>query len=264
MANAGQDGVARTDTISIVLSAVPVVAGPPHSIDLDIRNEGEDAGGGTWQIPVSARVWDVHRNPVADRIPVVFTVDPEIATIDPGFTGNDIGQGSTSGIAYSWLRYHSFNTGDSVTITAEVQVPDGILTAERSLILPLQQGVLSLEVDPQNWMFDRARPNDTCTIMVTATLIDGHQIMVSGLPILFRSDRARFYWRDSIDDPFTPYFPDPARRIVEHGSARVYLRGIMSDFFLDDFSLETTPHVESSVEGYEVASDPAFIFVTRH
>jgi len=272
--NAGVDNRPRTDTVSVVLAAVAVVAGPPFQLDMDVNDDGEDAGGGTWQIPVSARVWDVHRNPVADRIPVVFTVDPQIATIDPGFTGNDIGDGVTNGIAYSWLRYHSTNTFDPITISAEVQAPDGLIIGEKAHILPLQDGILALQVDPQNWMFDRARPNDTCLVRVWAILTDGHQILIDDAPILFRTDRARFYWKNlRLNGRYIPFFPEVARRFTglqnqennePRGTATVYLRGIMDDFYLDAFTLEVTVHVEAAVEGYEVSADPAFIFCTRH
>jgi len=272
--SAGLDGIPRNDTVSVVLSTVAVVAGPPFQLDIDVNDDGDDAGGGTWQIPVSARVWDVHRNPVADRIPVVFTVDPQIATIDPGFTGNDIGQGVTIGIAYSWLRYHSVNTFDPITISAEVQAPDGLITGERAHSLPLQDGVLSLQLDPQNWMFDRQRPNDTCLVRVWAILTDGHQITINNAPILFRTDRARYYWKNlRLNGRYIPFFPEVARRFTglvnqennePRGTATVYLRGVMNDFYLDDFTLEVTVHCEAAVEGYDVAADPAFLFCTRH
>jgi hypothetical protein len=48
------------------------------------------------------------------------------------------------------------------------------------------------------------------------------------------------------------------------GIATVYLIGHMLDFYLDDFTLEVTVHIEAAEEGYEVAADPAFIFMTRH
>jgi len=272
--NAGVDGRPRTDTVSVILSTLAVVSGPPFQLDIDVNDNGDDAGGGTWQMPVSARVWDVHRNPVADRVPVVFTVDPQIATIDPGATGNDIGQGITVGIAYSYLRYHSVNTFDPITISAEVQVENGQISADRAHVLPLQDGVLSLTVDPQNWMFDRARANDTCLIRCTAILTDGHQININGGPILFRTDRARYYWRNlRLQGRYIPFFPELARRFTglvnnenneENGHATVYLRGVMDDFYLDAFTLEVTVHCEANVEGYDVAADPAFVFMTRH
>jgi hypothetical protein len=270
----GPDGRLRTDTVSVILSTVQVVAGPPAAIDIDVNDDGDDAGGGTWQIPVSARVYDAHLNPVANNIPVGFTVIPDdIATIDPGFTGNDIGAGATQGLAYAFLYYHSVKTFEPFTIQAEVQVANGQITAQRQHKLPLQDGTLELNVDPQNWMFDRGRPDDTCLVRVWVVLQDGHQINIDNGPILFRTDRARFFWRNQVGGRYTQFFPEPARKYTgvvnqnhnePNGVATVYLRGKMADFYLDDFTLEVTVHIEASVEGYDVTADPGFLFCTRH
>jgi hypothetical protein len=266
---------ARTNVVSVVLSTIAVVSGPPAQLDIDVNDDGDDAGGGTWEIPVSCRVFDLHRNPVADRIPVVFTVDPPIATIDPGFTGNDIGSGATPGLAYAWMRYHSQRTFSQITISAEVRAQNeqGSITGDREHILPLQDGVLDLNVDPQNWMFDRGAPRDTCLIRVWAILTDGHQILINNGPILFRTDRGDIWYRNwARNGQLTMFTPDnPAKRYTgveaNHeapGQATVYLRGQMSDFYLDDFTLEVTVHIEANVEGYDVSADPEFIFMTRH
>lgn len=267
-------GLWRRDTVSVILSTVQVVAGPPAAIDIDVNDDGDDAGGGTWQIPVSARVFDNHLNPVANNIPVGFTVIPDdIATIDPGYTGNDIGSGATPGLAFAWLYYHSVKTFEQITIQAEVQVADGQIVAQREHLLPLQDGTLELNVDPQNWMFDRQRPDDTCLVRCWVVLQDGHQITINNGPILFRTDRARFFWRNQVGGRYTMFFPEVARKYTgvqnqNHneppGVATVYLRGKMADFYLDDFTLEVTVHVEASVEGYDVTADPGFLFCTRH
>jgi len=110
--------------VEVILQTVAVVAGPPFQLDIDVNDEGTDAGGGAWVIEVSARVWDIHRNPVADRIPVVFTVDPEIANIAPGYTGNDgVSGNATQGLAYAALIYNSINTFDPINISAEITTP---------------------------------------------------------------------------------------------------------------------------------------------
>jgi len=65
------------------------VSGCPHSIIImSVNDDGEDAGGGTWFVEVSAFVGDINDNPIADRTPVIFSVEPEIASIEPGYTGN--------------------------------------------------------------------------------------------------------------------------------------------------------------------------------
>ncbi len=267
-------GLWRRDTVSVILSTVQVVAGPPAAIDIDVNDDGDDAGGGTWQIPVSARVYDSHLNPVANNIPVGFTVIPDdIATIDPGFTGNDIGGGITNGLAYTWLYYHSVKTFEPFTIEAQVQVADGQITAQRQHLLPLQDGTLELNVDPQNWMYNRDRPNDVSRTRCWAVLQDGHQININNGPILFRSDRAKFYWLNQVGGVYTAFFPNVVKKYTgvnnqnhreDPGIATVYLQGIMNDFYLDEFTLEVTVHIEASVEGYDVVADPAFFFCTRH
>lgn len=264
----------RRDTVSVILSTVQVVAGPPAAIDIDVNDNGDDAGGGTWQIPVSARVYDSHLNPVANNIPVGFTVIPDdIATIDPGFTGNDIGSGATNGLAYAFLYYHSVKTFEPFTIQAEVQVANGQITAQRQHKLPLQDGTLELNVDPANWMFDRGRPDDTCLVRCWVVLQDGHQININNGPILFSTDRARMFWRNQVGGRYTQFFPEAARKYTgvvnqnhneQPGVATVYLRGKMDDFYLDDFTLEVTVHIEAGVEGYDVTADPGFLFCTRH
>ncbi len=264
----------RVDTVSVILSTVQVVSGPPAAIDVDVNDHGDDAGGGTWQIPVSARVFDAHLNPVANNIPVGFTVVPDdIATIDPGYTGNDIGAGATQGLAYAWLYYHSVKTFEPFTIQAEVQVANGQITAQRQHLLPLQDGTLELNIDPQNWMFDRGRPDDTCLVRCWVVLQDGHLININNGPVLFRTDRARMFWRNQVGGRYVQFFPEPARKYTgvvnqnhneRPGQATVFLRGKMADFYLDDFTLEVTVHIEASVEGYDVAADPGFLFCTRH
>jgi len=269
-----RDPETRQDTVwSALISTVQVVAGPPASIDIDVNDDGDDAGGDSWKIPVAVRVFDRLMNPVRDGIPVSFTIDPDIGSIEPGFTGNDIGNGSTPGLAYSWLTYHSVNTFDPFTLTAEVQGENAPIVGRLQHLLPLQDGVLTLTVDPQNWMFNRDRPNDTCEVEVKAFLVDGHNIAINNAPILFRTDRFGFYWFDHFTNRYAPFAPNPARRFTGRidqrnneapGFATVFLRGIMFDYFLDEFTLEVTVHIEASVEGYNVAADPGFVFMTRH
>ena len=260
--------LARTDTVRAQGYFVTVEGGadrePPH-LEIGFNPDGDDAGGGTWQIPVWARVTDAGGNPWRDNIPVGFTVIPDdAASIDPGHTGNDIGLGSANGVAWSWLYYHSVNSMDSVTIRAEVEVEDGQVTEDMRIRLPLQDATLELNVDPQNWQFDRERPDDTCSIRIWTIVQDGHQININGVPIHFRTDRGRFYTRESVEDPYI----DCGREAIvanPQGSATVYLRGRIGDFFWEDeFGREVTVHIEAWIEGSDVQADPGFIFFTRH
>ncbi|MFH0766290.1 MAG: Ig-like domain-containing protein, partial [Calditrichota bacterium] len=263
----------RRDTVSTINSNVAVVAGPPFQLDIDVNDDGTDAGGGAWVIEVSARVWDIHRNPVADRIPVVFTVDPEIATIDPGYTGNEGRAGApVPGLAYADMIYNSVNTFDPIQISAEVQTRQGIIAGTREHILPLQEGSLDLHVDPANWMFQEG--SEDAVIRCWVVLKDGHEILINNGPILFTSNRGRFYWFNFRRNRYEMFFPNPARKYtgvvdIENnempGQATVFLNVIEPDIFLDPFTLEVTVQINAAVEGYDdVAADPAFIFFTRH
>jgi len=227
-----------------------------------------------------ARVYDANQNPVADRIPVVFSVTPDnVATIDPGYTGNDIGGGATQGVAYGYLFYNSVNTFAPVTITAQVQTPNGVIHGERQTIYlfsavrfrwwPIRRPFRSLDDHGQ-----RMGLADTCTIRVWATVTDGHGVLINGAPVLFSTDRGHFYWKNMrLGGRFTSFFPDVVRRLSglvdqenneERGVGTVYLRGWMNDFFLDDFALETTVHLGAQVEGYEdVVAQPATVTMTR-
>ncbi|MBM3328774.1 MAG: hypothetical protein FJY67_04760 [Calditrichaeota bacterium] len=267
-----RDPATRRDTVQVTISNVAVVAGPPFQLDIDVNDDGDDAGGGAWVIEVSTRVWDINRNPVANSIPVILTVDPPIANVSPGFTGNNGRRGApTQGLAYADLVYNSINTFDNITISAEVQGLNGVIMGERPHKLPLQDGQISLNIDPQNWMIDD-EPN--LIVRCWAILRDGHQILINNGPILFTSNRARFWWYDFQARNYREFFPDPARKLTglvdnrnnePQGTATVFLRGVMDDFFLDPFTLEVTVQINATVEGYnDVAADPAFLFVTRH
>ncbi len=259
-------------TVQVILSTVAVVSGPPFQLDIDVNDDGEDAGGGAWGVEVSARVWDIHRNPVADRIPVVFTVDPEIANISPGHTGNEGQAGApVKGLAYAQMHYNSVNTFDPITISAEVQTEQGQIQGSREHILPMQEGELELNVDPGNWMFNEENPD--AVIRCWVVLKDGHQILINNAPILFTSNRSRFSWRDFSNDEYIEFFPEPARKFTgvidrqnneEPGQATVYLLAEEGDIFLDPFTLEVTVQINAAVEGYDdVQADPGFIFFTR-
>ena len=256
-----RDPDTRLQLVQVTNSNVQVVSGPPELMDIDVNNEGRDAGGGAWQIQVAVRISDHWRNPVADHIPVAFTVEPDIATIEPGWT-------EEGGLAVTWLTYNSSNTFDSLTIIARIELPDTTLTAQLPYVLPLQRGELSLNVSPTNWMFERPPPGedgDPCLIRCWAVLTDGHGVLINNAPILFTANRASFWWSDAQGQlhEFEP--PDPAVKNTEDGVATVYLRGVMDDFFLDVFTLEVTVTIGASVVGYEdVYARPETVTMTRH
>lgn len=268
----------RDEVVQVTNSTVQVQSGPPELLDIDVNEEGTDAGGGTWQIEVSARVYDFYRNPVANNIPVAFTVEPDIATIDPGHTGNESLDGeSIQGLAYALMTYNSNNTFDTLSIIGIVETEDGQRTGEVDHVLPLQDGDLQLNVAPVNHMFDRDRPNDLVTITCFCVLQDGHQVLVNNGPVLFTTTRADLYYRDFRGTYYEYEEPEPAIKYTgwrppkhpnyneDNGIATVYLRGVMDDFFLDPFTLEVTVQIDAGIIGYDdVTADPGFIFMTRH
>jgi len=265
---------AQLDTVAVTLPTIAVVSGPPFRLDIDLNDDGDDALGGAWKVQVSARVYDIHQNPVADNIPVVFTVTPDIATITPGYTGNEGATGASEpGLAYADMFYQSAVTFSPITITAEVVTPTGEISGSKEHILPLQDGVLELHIDPQNWMFDRNRLEDICNVRIWVVLKDGHLALINNAPILFSSSRGKFSWYNFRNRQYSQFFPDPARKLTgvvdaeneeEPGQATVYIRGVMNEFFLDDLSVSADVQIQAAVEGYdEVRTDPGFIYMTR-
>jgi len=268
-ADSGSD---RQREVSVILSRVAVVSGPPMWLSIDVNDDGTDAGGGSWAVEVSARVYDIHNNPVANDIPVVFGVHPDIANIDPGSTGNVGAAGvSIPGLAYSYMIYNSQNTFESIEITAEVRTLAGQITGSRPHVLALQEGNLELNVDPGNWMFNENNPH--AIIRCWVVLTDGHQILINNGPILFTSNRSRFSWYNFDSNEYVQFFPDPVRKLTgiedrenteRPGQTTVFLEAEMDDIFLDPFTLEVTVQINAQVEGYnDVTADPGFIFFTR-
>lgn len=274
----------RPSGVQATLSNVAVVAGPPEMVDIDVNDAGADAGGGSWAIEVSARVFDMYKNPVADSIPVVFGITQDNASVSPGFTGNKgLGGDPTPGLAYAILTYNSKVTYDKVTITAmcRTEMKDSV-SGQRDHVLPLQEGTLELHNDPANWMF-RKGATDSCDVRVWGVLKDGHGILINNAPILFTANRAKFFY-ESRNAPrqFKLFFPNVTRRLTgpandpatggadlqydkdPMGHAVVWLRGHEYDFFLDPVTPEITVQIDARVEAYDdVKADPAFLFVTR-
>ena len=261
----------RSDTVSTILGEIRVIGGPPFQMDIDFNRHGIDAGGGAWIVEVSARVWDIHRNPVEGRIPVVFTVDPEIANIGNGYTGNLNRNGeSVEGVAFVDLVYNSIDSFDPIEISAEVQTRGGIIPGAKEAVLPLQLGELSLNVAPGNWMFEEGE--EEARIRIWAVLRDGHQALINNAPVLFTTSRGRLSWYDFRRNRYEEYYPDPAISYTgvapdssgENGEATVYLIAEEDDIFIDPFTQETSVTIDARVVGYDaVFAAPQFVFFTR-
>ncbi|MBT3233382.1 MAG: hypothetical protein HN356_11265, partial [Calditrichaeota bacterium] len=207
-AYAWRDSAARPDDrVTNTFSSFAIISGPPFQLDIGVDNDGEDVGGGAWALEVSARVWDIHRNPVADRIPVVFTVEPQIANISAGWTGNENSNGeSVPGLAFATLIYNSINSFEEIEITGEMQTERGMIQGSWEFFLPVQDGVLTLEEPDGDFIFDDE--DEILEAQFISRLIDGHQIRIEDAPFVFMSDLGEFdpeqpgMWRASQEDIF--------------------------------------------------------------
>jgi hypothetical protein len=240
--------------------------------EISFDRVGSDAGRSYWRIPVWVALTDEEGEPVRNGVRVEFEVTGDSTSMDDGQTGNDVGLGSSPGVAYSLLRYHSVETFDSVTVTAQVVVGGEAIRSALRFPLPLQQGELRLNVEPQNWFWTRNRPNDSCLIRLYTVLYDGHQILMNNAPILFGAEAGRLYWRDQANRRYIPFFPDPARRITglrddhnneQAGQATVYLRGCWSDFFPNEQVDNVEVEVIAEVEGWDVQAEAVRIGMDR-
>ena len=248
---------ARTNVLSLLVSTVAVVAGPPYAADIDF-GDPEDAGGGSWSLPVSVRFWDIHRNPIANHFPFFYRnplTGEVMETNNPNWN----------------ITYNSLNTFDPFTIEIWTDEEYGAIHVEREHVFPLVEGVLELHVDPGNFMF--RNEDDVLLSRVWAVLTDGHENQINNAPILFTTNRARFWWKDISNDRYIQFFPDVTRKYTgqvdrqnneDPGVATVYLRATVDELIIDPFSLEVTIQINANVEGNnDVQADPAFIFITR-
>ncbi len=235
-----RDSAARPDDIvSTVLSEFAVVSGPPFQLELSVNNRGEDAGGGAWELEVSARVWDIHRNPVQDNIPVVFTVEPEIANISAGFTGNENRNGEVvPGLAFANLVYNSISSLRDIEISADIQTMRGQITHTIDLILPVQGGMLFINEEDGDFVFDEE--DEIIEARFNALLFDGHQIRIENAPLIFMADFGEF-------DPEQP------------GS----WQATQDDIFFDPELDEQIVTFRVRIDGTDIVSDPLEIVVRR-
>jgi hypothetical protein len=258
--------------VEATLSTVMVVGGPPAILSLGWENDARDAGGGSWEIPISAQITDRNRNRVRRETTASFRVSP-VGSIESHCITN-------GGLAVVDLSYLSENTFDEVTVSAYLLTEDDSISAELTFQLPLQRGELELHADPENGMVEGEEMLD---FRVWGILRDGHGVMINNAPILFGSNRGQFYYdRGGINRPnLEPFAPSPSRRLTgeendgdtpnermqdddPNGNAVVWLRGNVGGFFLDPFTLEVTIQIQARVEGYnDIFADPVFVFITR-
>ena len=244
-------------------SNVAVVAGPPASIEIYVHN-ADNPGFGIRYFDINLRPFDRFHNRVSENWNI-YIGDTCVSQEGGGWTHR--------------VYYRSTQAFDTLTIRAVIDTLDIFVSAEREYILPLVEGQLELHVEPDHWEFITDAPHDSLHVRVRAVLTDEQDNLINNAPILFSSNRARFFYQ--IEDEFFRFNPDPSIRYTgpgndganefiqvfdddPDGTAVVWLRGSMHDFFLDPFTLEVTVQIEARVVGYgAVAADPLFLFVTR-
>lgn len=236
----------------------------PDWLEVDLDNNGQDAGGGMWSCEVGVRCFDFGNHPAGTGYQVTFSVRPDVATIERSAI-------IEQGLAHTTLTYSSANTFSEIEISASIEVPRGQITAVRQTTLPLQGGVLSLMVDPEGWRFDEDNPE--AQIRIWTVLVDGHNQLINQAPILFNSERGRLFWRIAGNGQFVGFFPDPARKLTgvqdrenneESGQATVFLISREDDLYADPFTVELPVEINARVEGYEdVQAEPMDVLFIR-
>ncbi len=246
---------ANGNMMSVILSTISVVAGAPDRVDLDIDDAGEDAGDNRWRLEMQGRAWDRYRNPISRYEQVSFGVEPEIAEI----VEVDFERG-----IFAYLIYASEHTFEEVQITVRIQTNQGVLEETIDYILPLVDGILELNVDPANWMFEDE--DDVCEIRCWVNLCDGHDVLIDNAPILFTTNRGRLSWRDE-EGEYRRFFPDPAIRHTgggeeRDGEATVWLAAEYWEIIDPWWPAEVTVQFNAVVIGYDdVQADPVFAFI---
>jgi len=228
---------AQEDTVE-GLQEFRVVPGEASTIRVNLNPLGIDTGG-AWLLETWADARDARNFPVAAGTEVLFRVDSEIAAIQesgvvfrPGYRGYVL-----EGRAYTTLVYSSQNTFGDVNIEARIPTTrHGVVSNSLDLLLPLQQGQLSLTANPGNWNF--GADGDTAQIVIVATLRDGHRSPINFGSVEFSPQRGTLYWRNAqteqlerLRDNIRITGLNNAQNNEEPGQATVYLVGGELNFF---------------------------------
>ncbi len=241
---------ASAGTISAENVQVVIAAGSPRWIDVSYDSEGEQIGGGLWQIGISASVDDQYGNAVSHGTAVHFQLHPpeHAAFIYPfAYTGNPahgtVETDSTEGVAFTYLAYGVDEMFTEVGISASSDTVLGTVLAT----LPFQDvenGVILLTVLPPIVYCG----GGTATTTATATLLDGYGAPVAGGTIIFQNQVAGQILLNPVDTN-------------EDGQAITVVQ-----FTQDDFPGETeqvSASIQAQLAGYELFSDEISITVFR-
>ncbi len=239
-----------------------VVAGPPAEIDMGLDEVGEDAGGGSWDVEISALVKDALQNVVLDGTVVFFEVSPpELAQVlsTAVVVGNVNQDGDTHpGVAYSTLRYNSLATNSTVQITASTA--NGI-EQTFEFLLPIQEPAIVLNCLPGSWHFNAQ--GSTCHIELQAIVRDGHQVLINSQEVYYSATRGRMYATTNgvppaISTDFTgPDYGEP------DGQCSIWLVEDVDFIFPDALTPEIPGEVRVEVVGYQDATDSQVINFRR-
>jgi len=253
--------------VGAVETCVPIsgsiVAGPPAEIDMGLDEVGEDAGGGAWDVEISALVKDALQNVVLDGTVVFFEVSPpELAQVlsTAVVVGNENMDGDTHpGVAYSTLRYNSLATNSTVQITASTA--NGI-EQTFEFLLPIQEPAVTLNCLPGSWHFNAQ--GDICHIELQAIVRDGHQVLINGQEVYYSATRGRMYATTqgiapAISTDFTgPDYGEPV------GQCSIWLVEESVFIFPDALTPEIPGEVRVEVVGYQDATDSQVINFRRN
>lgn len=244
--NSGTVSVRATaGSVSATNTRVTIAAGPPRWINVFTESEGDQIGGGIWQIGVGAIVDDKYGNAVPHGTAVLFELLPpeHAAEIYPyAYTGNENAEGdSTEGIAFTHLNYGP----DQIFTQVVVKACSDTVCGTRLVNLPFQNpedGTIILIVIPTVINLGGGQAN----VQATATLLDGYGAPIAGGTIVFENEVAGQILSN-------PVVTD------ENGQAVTLVRFTQDDFPGD--ADQVTAILRARLLGYDLVSDDVSITV---
>ena len=246
--------------------------------DFEIDEEGHSIGNGFWELDLTCDVKNRNGDPYMDGYTVGLEYQSDGAgspggiSLGPLVMGNSDRNGeSSAGMAYTTLTYHSHASLQSIWLVYNISpIGPEELQARVLITLPIQQGALTLSVEPAEWYFNEI--DTLCNIPIQAVLVDGQDYPVNNVPVMFSADNPFLYWKDN-SNSYIPINPEKTGRRtgdydgwerVEDGVLKIYLRGEEQDFFRDSLENEIQVEINAWIVGYEdVVADPVSVMFRR-